>query len=114
MVTGKGTIGGFPVIAIMDSTFRMGSMGSVVGEKSRLQLKKQKRKKSVYHLYRFRRRTYAGGVLSLMQMAKTSSALKLFSEEQGLIISVMTHPTTGGVSPVSRLSVIIISLNRAP
>ncbi|MDQ0928797.1 acetyl-CoA carboxylase carboxyl transferase beta subunit [Bacillus atrophaeus] len=38
------------------------------------------------------------GILSLMQMAKTSSALKLFSEEKGLIISVMTHPTTGGVS----------------
>lgn len=38
------------------------------------------------------------GILSLMQMAKTSSALKLFSEDQGLIISVMTNPTTGGVS----------------
>lgn len=38
------------------------------------------------------------GVLSLMQMAKTSAALKLFSDEGGLIISVMTHPTTGGVS----------------
>lgn len=38
------------------------------------------------------------GVLSLMQMAKTSAALKLFSEQGGLIISVMTHPTTGGVS----------------
>lgn len=38
------------------------------------------------------------GVLSLMQMAKTSAALKRFSDHKGLIISVMTHPTTGGVS----------------
>src|SRR5690606_888543 len=38
------------------------------------------------------------GVLSLMQMAKTSVALKRFSDHGGLIITVMTHPTTGGVS----------------
>jgi acetyl-CoA carboxylase carboxyl transferase subunit beta len=38
------------------------------------------------------------GVLSLMQMAKTSAALKMFSDKGGLIISIMTHPTTGGVS----------------
>src|SRR5690606_42059649 len=38
------------------------------------------------------------GVLSLMQMAKTSAAIKRFSEEGGLFISVMTNPTTGGVS----------------
>ena len=38
------------------------------------------------------------GILSLMQMAKTSAALKQFSNEGGLFISVMTHPTTGGVS----------------
>ena len=38
------------------------------------------------------------GVLSLMQMAKTSAALKMFSDEGGLIVSIMTHPTTGGVS----------------
>ena len=51
MVTGKGTISGFPaVIAIMDSTFRMGSMGSVVGEKSRLQLK-SKRGKSPFIIF---------------------------------------------------------------
>lgn len=38
------------------------------------------------------------GALSLMQMAKTSVALKRFSNNKGLIISIMTHPTTGGVS----------------
>lgn len=38
------------------------------------------------------------GLLSLMQMAKTSSALAQFDKEKGLFISVMTYPTTGGVS----------------
>ena len=38
------------------------------------------------------------GALSLMQMAKTSVALKRFSDQGGLFISIMTHPTTGGVS----------------
>ena len=38
------------------------------------------------------------GILSLMQMAKTSSALKRYSDNGGLAITVMTHPTTGGVS----------------
>ena len=38
------------------------------------------------------------GALSLMQMAKTSVALKRFSDHGGLYISIMTHPTTGGVS----------------
>src|SRR5699024_2920281 len=38
------------------------------------------------------------GILSLMQMTKTSIAIKRFSNEGGLMISMMTHPTTGGVS----------------
>ncbi len=38
------------------------------------------------------------GVLSLMQMAKTSMAIKRFSDEGGFMISIMTHPTTGGVT----------------
>src|SRR5699024_5511643 len=38
------------------------------------------------------------GVLSLMQMTKTSMAIKRFSDAGGLMISIMTHPTTGGVS----------------
>ncbi|MCY7767258.1 MULTISPECIES: acetyl-CoA carboxylase, carboxyltransferase subunit beta [Bacillus] len=100
VVTGKGTIGGHPaVVAVMDSSFRMGSMGSVVGEKITLAIEKATADKVPFIIF-----TASGGarmqegILSLMQMAKTSSALKLFSEEQGLIISVMTHPTTGGVS----------------
>lgn len=38
------------------------------------------------------------GIMSLMQMAKTSAALKRFSDEGGFYISLLTHPTTGGVS----------------
>ncbi|MBU8787012.1 MULTISPECIES: acetyl-CoA carboxylase, carboxyltransferase subunit beta [Bacillus] len=100
VVTGKGTIDGAPaVVAVMDSSFRMGSMGSVVGEKITLAIEKAREEKIPFIIF-----TASGGarmqegLLSLMQMAKTSSALKLFSEEGGLIISVMTHPTTGGVS----------------
>ncbi len=88
VVTGKGTIGGHPaVVAVMDSSFRMGSMGSVVGEKITLAIEKAKADKVPFIIF-----TASGGarmqegILSLMQMAKTSSALKLFSDEQGLII----------------------------
>jgi len=100
VVTGKGTINGYPlVVAVMDSRFRMGSMGSVVGEKITRAIERAKELHVPFLIF-----TASGGarmqegVLSLMQMAKTSSALKLFSEQGGLIISVMTHPTTGGVS----------------
>ncbi|WP_455661588.1 acetyl-CoA carboxylase, carboxyltransferase subunit beta [Pradoshia sp.] len=87
------------LIAIMDSTFRMGSMGSAVGEKITRAIEKADELKVPFIIF-----TASGGarmqegVLSLMQMAKTSAALKRFSDHKGLIISVMTHPTTGGVS----------------
>ncbi|OAS88802.1 MULTISPECIES: acetyl-CoA carboxylase, carboxyltransferase subunit beta [Metabacillus] len=100
VVTGEGTINGFKTtFAIMDASFRMGSMGSVVGEKITRTIEKANEKNLPFIIL-----TASGGarmqegVLSLMQMAKTSSALKLYSDNQGLIISVMTHPTTGGVS----------------
>ncbi|MHC0037381.1 acetyl-CoA carboxylase, carboxyltransferase subunit beta [Pseudoneobacillus sp. C159] len=100
VVTGTGTVGGFPiVVAIMDSTFRMGSMGSVVGEKITRAIEKADQLSVPFIIF-----TASGGarmqegVLSLMQMAKTSVALKRFSDHGGLIISIMTHPTTGGVS----------------
>ncbi|GMB07354.1 acetyl-CoA carboxylase carboxyl transferase subunit beta [Thermolongibacillus altinsuensis] len=100
VVTGEGTINGFPVvIAVMDSRFRMGSMGSVVGEKITRAIEKAMERGVPFIIF-----TASGGarmqegVLSLMQMAKTSAALKMFSEQGGLIISIMTHPTTGGVS----------------
>lgn len=100
VVTGIGKVDGQKiVIAVMDSTFRMGSMGSVVGEKITLAIEKADELSVPFIIF-----TASGGarmqegVLSLMQMAKTSVALKRFSDNGGLIISIMTHPTTGGVS----------------
>jgi len=100
VVTGTGKIEGKPVvIAVMDSFFRMGSMGSVVGEKITRAIEKADELHLPFIIF-----TASGGarmqegVLSLMQMAKTSAALKRFSDHGGLIITVMTHPTTGGVS----------------
>jgi acetyl-CoA carboxylase carboxyl transferase subunit beta len=74
-------------------------MGSVVGEKITRAIERAGELKIPFIIF-----TASGGarmqegVLSLMQMAKTSAALKIFSNEGGLIISMMTHPTTGGVS----------------
>lgn len=100
VVTGVGAINGYQVsVAIMDSNFRMGSMGSVVGEKITRAIERAGNLKIPFIIF-----TASGGarmqegVLSLMQMAKTSAALKMFSNEGGFIISMMTHPTTGGVS----------------
>lgn len=100
VVTGEGTIESYrTVIAVMDQRFRMGSMGSVVGEKITRAIEKADEKKLPFIIF-----TASGGarmqegVISLMQMAKTSAALKRFSNNGGLFISVMTHPTTGGVS----------------
>jgi acetyl-CoA carboxylase carboxyl transferase subunit beta len=100
IVTGKAKVMGMDtVIAIMDASFRMGSMGSVVGEKITLAIEMADKLRVPFIIF-----TASGGarmqegVLSLMQMAKTSVALKRFSDNGGLIISIMTHPTTGGVS----------------
>ncbi len=100
VVTGEGTIKGYPVvIGVMDARFIMGSMGSVVGEKITRAIETAYIKKYPVILF-----SASGGarmqegVLSLMQMAKTSAALERFSRAKGLYVSVMTHPTTGGVS----------------
>lgn len=100
VVTGKGFIqGNETAFAVMDSRFRMGSMGSVVGEKIARAIEKARELNIPFIIF-----TASGGarmqegVLSLMQMAKTSMAIERFSSKGGLFISVMTHPTTGGVS----------------
>lgn len=100
VVTGSGTMSGMPLsLAVMDARFRMGSMGSVVGEKITRAIEYAIEKDVPFILF-----SASGGarmqegVLSLMQMAKTSAALKKLSNHGGLFISVMTHPTTGGVS----------------
>lgn len=100
VVSGKGFINGQETsFCVMDSRFRMGSMGSVVGEKITRAIEKAKEENLPFIVF-----TASGGarmqegILSLMQMAKTSMAVKRFSDSGGLMISVMTHPTTGGVS----------------
>lgn len=100
VLTGSGTLKGEKVVvAIMDSHFRMGSMGSVVGEKITRAIEIATEQNVPFIIF-----TASGGarmqegVLSLMQMAKTSVALKRHSEKGLLFISIMTHPTTGGVS----------------
>ncbi|SEQ72698.1 acetyl-CoA carboxylase, carboxyltransferase subunit beta [Piscibacillus halophilus] len=100
VVTGKGSINGYETaIAVMDSRFRMGSMGSVVGEKISRAVERAREEQIPFIIF-----TASGGarmqegVLSLMQMSKTSVALERFSRSGGLFISYMTHPTTGGVS----------------
>ncbi|MCH1627827.1 acetyl-CoA carboxylase, carboxyltransferase subunit beta [Fredinandcohnia quinoae] len=100
VVTGEGKLKDKQVVvAIMDASFRMGSMGTVVGEKITRAIERAMELRVPFLIF-----TASGGarmqegVLSLMQMAKTSTALKVFSDQGGLFISVMTHPTTGGVS----------------
>ena len=100
VLTGIGKINGHEVsVAIMDSYFRMGSMGSVVGEKITRAIEKATERKIPMLIF-----TASGGarmqegVLSLMQMAKTSVALNRHAEQGLLYISIMTYPTTGGVS----------------
>ncbi|MDE5412325.1 acetyl-CoA carboxylase, carboxyltransferase subunit beta [Alkalihalobacterium chitinilyticum] len=100
VVTGRGEMDGYPaVIGVMDARFRMGSMGSVVGEKITRAIEQAIDRKEPFILF-----SASGGarmqegVLSLMQMAKTSSALQKLDKQGGLFISIMTHPTTGGVS----------------
>ncbi len=100
VVTGTCTIDGIKVvICVMDSNFMMGSMGSVVGEKVTRAIEMATQEKLPLIIF-----TASGGarmqegIISLMQMAKTSSAIKRFSDGGGLYISVITDPTTGGVT----------------
>jgi len=100
VVTGEGRIKGHPVIiGVMDSRFRMASMGSVVGEKltRAVEMARQKRFPLIIFSASGGARMQEG-ILSLMQMAKISAALTQLDKEGILYISVLTNPTTGGVS----------------
>ena len=83
----------------MSSKFLMGSMGMAVGEKVTNAVEYADKKHLPLIIF-----TASGGarmqegILSLMQMAKTSAAIEKFSEHGGLYISYLTHPTTGGVT----------------
>ncbi len=98
--TGIGEINGIKVaIAAMDGNFLMGSMGSVVGEKITLLIEEAIKEKLPLIIF-----SVSGGarmqegIISLMQMAKTSAAIAKHSEAGLLYISVLTDPTTGGVT----------------
>ncbi len=97
---GTGEINGEKVvIAIMDSGFLMGSMGAVVGEKITYSIEKAIELKLPFIMF-----AVSGGarmqegIISLMQMAKTSAALTKLNDANLLYISVLTDPTYGGVT----------------
>ena len=100
VVTGKCSIGGNDaVIAVCDARFIMSSMGKVVGEKITCAVEHATREQLPVIIF-----ACSGGarmqegLVSLMQMAKTSAALKRHHEAGQLYISVLTDPTTGGVT----------------
>ena len=100
VVTGSLTIEGKPaMIAVMDFKFFAGSMGSVVGEKITRAIEQAiDEEKGVIIVSASSGARMQEGMLSLMQMAKTCAALARLSEAGLPYISVMTHPTTGGVT----------------
>lgn len=100
VITGECTIRSKPcVIAVMDSSFMMASMGSVVGEKITRAFENATAKKLPIVIF-----CASGGarmqegIVSLMQMAKTSAAAARHSDKGLLYITVLTDPTTGGVT----------------
>lgn len=100
VVTGRAEIGGEPaVIGVCDGRFLMASMGEAVGEKITRAVERATKEKLPVILF-----ACSGGarmqegIISLMQMAKTSAALKRHSDAGQLYISVLTDPTTGGVT----------------
>ncbi|MFT4547862.1 MAG: acetyl-CoA carboxylase carboxyl transferase subunit beta [Verrucomicrobiales bacterium] len=100
VLTGEATMGGHPsVIGVMDFRFLGASMGSVVGEKITRSIEHATATDAAVILF-----SASGGarmhegILSLMQMAKTSGALARHAEAGLPFFSVLTHPTTGGVT----------------
>jgi len=100
VITGTGRIHGIEVsLAVMDFRFCGGTLGSAAGEKITRAIEIAVKKKCPCIIFS----TSGGarmqeGILSLMQMAKTSAALGRLAEAKLPYISVLTHPTTGGVS----------------
>lgn len=100
VITGEARINGHRVVlGVCDSRFLMGSMGYVVGERITRAVERATQDMLPVILF-----CCSGGarmqegMISLMQMAKTSAALKRHSEAGGLYVSVLTDPTTGGVT----------------
>jgi acetyl-CoA carboxylase carboxyl transferase subunit beta len=100
IVTGTCTIKGFPTaIGIMEPNFIMASMGSVVGEKvtRMLEYAVDNHLPAVIFISSGGARMQEG-ILSLMQMAKTSAAVKRLNDKRLPLFTVLTDPTTGGVT----------------
>jgi len=100
VVCGIGAIDGFEIaLGVMDFHFRGGTMGTVVGERVTLLLEEARRRKLPCIIF-----TASGGarmeegMFALMQMAKTTGAVARLKEEGLFFVTVLTDPTTGGVS----------------
>jgi acetyl-CoA carboxylase carboxyl transferase subunit beta len=100
VMCGFASIGGYPVaLGVMDFNFRGGTMGTVVGERIALLFERARERKVPCVVF-----TASGGarmeegMLALMQMAKTTLAVRRFRDDGGYYLSVLTDPTTGGVS----------------
>lgn len=100
VVTGEGMINNNKcILAVMDNHFLMGSMGAIVGEKvtRAIELATKKRLPIIIICTSGGARMQEG-IISLMQMSKTSAALAYHNKEKLFFISVLTNPTTGGVT----------------
>ncbi len=100
VLCGFATVGGFPVaLGVMDFHFRGGTMGRVAGERITLLLEEAQRRCVPCIIF-----AASGGarmeegMLALMQLAKTTAAVARFMEAGNFFITVLTDPTTGGVS----------------
>jgi acetyl-CoA carboxylase carboxyl transferase subunit beta len=100
VVCGIGSIDGFEIaLGVMDFHFRGGTMGTVVGERVTLLLEEARRRRIPCIIL-----TASGGarmeegMFALMQMAKTTAAVTRFKEDGNFFVTVLTDPTTGGVS----------------
>jgi acetyl-CoA carboxylase carboxyl transferase subunit beta len=100
VVCGIGSIDGFEIaLGVMDFHFRGGTMGTVVGERVTLLLEEARRRRIPCIIV-----TASGGarmeegMFALMQMAKTTAAVTRFKEDGNFFVTVLTDPTTGGVS----------------
>ncbi len=100
VVTGRGKLDGLDIVlAFMDFSFLGGSMGSVVGEKiSRAISAALEEKKALIIISSSGGARMHEGVLSLMQMAKTSAKLAMLADQGLPFISILTNPTTGGTT----------------
>jgi acetyl-CoA carboxylase carboxyl transferase subunit beta len=97
---GRATVRGIPIsIAALDFGYMGGSMGSVVGERiARVTNRAIEERRAVVTLSSSGGARMQEGILSLMQMAKTSAVLAKLGEQGLAHVSIMTHPTTGGVT----------------